>query len=607
MYKSSRCHRAPLAALLLFGCVHSRQPERGRRRPAGTGSTPPPSPARPAPTPARFALEKIATWRDDAAAAYAIVHDDLCSPELRGIDRIAAPALEARGLTATMGAIVRHCQEYRAVGHGARPREPRPRDRKPLLQPRRGAAAERRPSRWSRPRRVLDAHVAHPVSFFLFPYDAFRRQTVELVESAGHSVVRAGPRDDNDGLTNPPINGSDPDNDAALEFDAWPRAVLEVRPLSREGHPQRPRLERHRATGVRRARASQRHPRGSRPRPPGRASSRCRCRSTKRTWTSWSTPGRPTSSGPARSRPSCATATPARPAGASLAGAHLRFDASDPDCRRHATPLSVVVRTEKDVPGLAAIQAGKPVFTASSGRRASASPPTLPAPTSSSSGCATAVARCRPRRQLAQKATAGRVGLCAGERARRRSGRPDGRPRAGARTAPAPAQPRAARRSQRHLVLVSTEQPGREHPRTRARTGTSATPARGLNASAGVVLAFLGGSGAGSCYDASAYRGFRFKIRGTTTSNDPAARDKVVISLVTAETQSLRYGGDLRGSGGHFHLEVPISPAVATGRADLGPVPATHLGRHRRAHAAGAAASCRPSTGGSRRRSRASG
>ena len=103
-----------------------------------------------------------------------------------------------------------------------------------------------------------------------------------------------------------------------------------------------------------------------------------------------------------------------------------------------------------------------------------------------------------------------------------------------------------------------------------------------------MVLAFLGGSGAGSCYDASAYRGLRFKIRGTTPRADPAALDKVVISLVTAETQSLRYGGDLRGSGGHFHLEVPVQPRVAPGRADLGSVPPADLGRHGQAHEAGA-------------------
>ena len=36
---------------------------------------------------------------------------------------------------------------------------------------------------------------------------------------------------------------------------------------------------------------------------------------------------------------------------------------------------------------------------------------------------------------------------------------------------------------------------------------------RDLAGSGGVVLAFLGGSGAGSCYDASAYTGVRFKIR----------------------------------------------------------------------------------------------
>ena len=39
-------------------------------------------------------------WRDDAQAAYTMIHEDMSGRELRGIDPIAVPALALRGLTA---------------------------------------------------------------------------------------------------------------------------------------------------------------------------------------------------------------------------------------------------------------------------------------------------------------------------------------------------------------------------------------------------------------------------------------------------------------------------------------------------------------------------
>lgn len=84
-----------------------------------------------------------------------------------------------------------------------------------------------------------------------------------------------------------------------------------------------------------------------------------------------------------------------------------------------------------------------------------------------------------------------------------------------------------------------------------------------LGAWTGVTLAFLGGNGAGACYDGSAYIGIRFRIRGNVSSGDELD-GKVVVSVVTAETQSRLYGGDLDGEGGHFHEIVTLTPGWTT-------------------------------------------
>ncbi len=80
----------------------------------------------------------------------------------------------------------------------------------------------------------------------------------------------------------------------------------------------------------------------------------------------------------------------------------------------------------------------------------------------------------------------------------------------------------------------------------------------GLGAWTGVTQAFLGGNGSGTCYDAGAYQGLRFSIKGKVTSSD-SLNNRVIVSLVTAETQAKTYGGDLDGQGGHFHAIVSLT------------------------------------------------
>jgi hypothetical protein len=83
-----------------------------------------------------------------------------------------------------------------------------------------------------------------------------------------------------------------------------------------------------------------------------------------------------------------------------------------------------------------------------------------------------------------------------------------------------------------------------------------------LNAWSGVTLAFMNSNGAGACYDATAYHGIRFKIKGNV--NDTMLNNKVIVSLVTAETQTRTYGGDLVGEGGHFNKQVPVTSSWQT-------------------------------------------
>jgi hypothetical protein len=87
--------------------------------------------------------------------------------------------------------------------------------------------------------------------------------------------------------------------------------------------------------------------------------------------------------------------------------------------------------------------------------------------------------------------------------------------------------------------------------------------ANSLGAWTGATLASLGGNGAGTCYDASAYSGIRFRIKGVVNSTDQLS-GQVIVSMVTAETQSQIYGGDLDGEGGHFHNIVAVTPTWQT-------------------------------------------
>ncbi len=58
-----------------------------------------------------FTFVKLATWKDDAKAAYSMIHDDMCGSALAGIQDLAVPQLEAHNLTAALGPFVEACDE----------------------------------------------------------------------------------------------------------------------------------------------------------------------------------------------------------------------------------------------------------------------------------------------------------------------------------------------------------------------------------------------------------------------------------------------------------------------------------------------------------------
>ena len=52
---------------------------------------------------------RVTTWKDDATAAYSMMHDDLCAWVTDGQIDFAAPALKQRGLISSFGMITGNC------------------------------------------------------------------------------------------------------------------------------------------------------------------------------------------------------------------------------------------------------------------------------------------------------------------------------------------------------------------------------------------------------------------------------------------------------------------------------------------------------------------
>ncbi len=532
----------------------------------GVGAAPPQTECEAA-DPGAFTVDSIPNWRDGAKSAYSMIHDDMCGPALRGIDKNAVPALAMRGLTAALGPIVDECEKADMWGV-VKDAEAKGNEivNHSYTHPEISVA--------NAPKEVADAkagfemHTANPVTFYIFPYDYWTAETLQAVADAGHIGARAGNRDDNNGSDNPPINSADPTADMEVEFDAWPRTYSKYALYSAPNM-----LEVHVHNAYERDGWAVREfhsviDNGSNPDGQGFGPIELKDYETHLNflvdaWRGnhvWTT-NPSTAISYRRARTACK---------ASVDGTSIRYDASAPDCQTFATPISVIVKTENDVASLRAMQGDTPQDT----RKIAANTFSVTAdPTKgdiSLEGCSNegTIAAVEdvpwPERPLPADTVCDLELVTA-------TGSPGmmddlERPFEQFQVLPNPSQGDGRTGSWSWYPQNVTVEMMKDGGNTVLKYAGG-----GLNAWTGVTLAFLGGNGAGSCYDASAYQGIRFKIKGSVTSPDLGG--KVIMSLVTAETQGQTFGGDLDGSGGHFNKVVSVSAqwtTVSIKWADLG-------------------------------------
>ncbi len=506
-----------------------------------------------------FTLEKIATWPDDAKGAYSLIHDDMCGAQYSGIQDHAVPALERAGLTAGLAPIAGECEDN-AVWDLVTDAERRGHEIVSHSFTHVQVTPENAQHEVTDAKAAFDAHIVNPISFYVFPYDYFTSQTIAAVGASGHLGARAGNRDDNDGFNMPPVNGAEPLRDLEAEFDVWPRSyskyalffpddILTVHAynaMERGGWALR---EFHTVMADGADASTQGFG------PIALSAYERHLAFLKDAWDKgvlWTAP--PTAVVRYRhARTACK---------ASVTGDSISFDATSAECVKYATPVSVIVTTAEDVPRVDGTQMGAEVRSRKLGpRRYSITADPTRGPVALS-GCSNPGYEIDPGIQLTARPTpAASVCLIETVAGSGSPGRMDNLERT-------------------EDMLQTLPNPGQADGRTgswswypqTAQVGIAADGATnkalryrgaGLAAWSGVTLAFLGGNGAGSCYDASAYTGIRFRIRGNVTDTGEL-NGKVIVSLVTAETQSRLFGGDLVGEGGHFNKVVPVTATWQT-------------------------------------------
>jgi peptidoglycan/xylan/chitin deacetylase (PgdA/CDA1 family) len=505
-----------------------------------------------------FTYEKIATWADDTKGAYTLIHDDMCGAQLHGIQENAVPALDEVHLKAGLAPIAGECDgnenwdvvvEAEKHGHEIVSHSYTHVNITPENAAHEVADAKN----------MFDTRIANPISFFVFPYDFFNAATIARVSMAGHIGARAGNRDDNDGFTMPPINGAEPTNDMEAEFDVWPRSYSKYALFYPEDV-----LTLHAYNAIERggwalrefhsvmpdgADASQ-HGFG----PIDVTSYKKHLAFLRDAWDKgllWTAP--PSTIVRYRhARTACKAA---------VSGDMITFDTSNPDCTKYATPISVIVTTATDVPRVDGTQGGTTVASRKLGanRYSITADPTKGAV--ALTGCSNRGHQIDPGIQIPPKPSPANsvceIETVAGTGS---PGKMDNLERDPAQLQVLPNPGQADGRTGSwswypQAAQVSIDPDG----------ANKALHYRGtaLAAWTGATLAFLGGNGAGTCYDASRYQGIRFRIKGNVSSTDELS-GKVVVSLVTSETQSRNFGGDLMGTGGHFNKVIPISSGWTT-------------------------------------------
>jgi hypothetical protein len=508
-----------------------------------------------------FTFDHVAVWRDDAKAAYTMIHDDMCGRDLRGIDRLAVPALELRGLNAGVGPYVDACaidglwdmvKAVEAKGNEIVNHSYTHVNITPIVAYKEVILAKRE----------FDLRMTKPLTFYIFPFDYFTPETVGMVQAAGHIGARAGIRDLTDGFMNPPLNPPEPGNDMTLVFDVWPRSYSKYAAFAEKDI-----LNLHVYNAIEHGAFAVRefHSVSPSDNPPmnGQGFGPVPLHvyenhldflyyawKANLVWTS--TPS--TVIRYRHARTACK---------ASVEGNQIKYDDTADECKKFATPISVVVTTGKDVPGLKALQGGQPVFTRKLGPNSfsvTADPTKGPVELD---GCSVAGPTVDPMVPIAPKPEPAQS-VCDLDHIKGMGhpGRMDNleRPTTELQILPNPAEGDGRNGSWSWYppnASVKIVQDGRTNNALRYAGGN-------LGRWSGATLAFIGGNGAGTCYDASAYQGLRFRIRGFVETPDPTLVNKSIVTLVTAQTQTRKLGGDSPGEGGHFHKIISLTPEWET-------------------------------------------
>lgn len=168
-----------------------------------------------------FSVQKVTTWRNDATAAYTMFHDDTCNGAVDSQFSVAAPALSARGLVASFGAVAKDCEDrdlwaeletlrehgHEIVNHSyTHPNFNEEIDDGATVQ-------DIIDEQIDQARAILEANLdGFVTTFFIFPEDAFDEPFLAHLEADGYLGARAGARG---------RNASDFSDDFRLKFDVY--------------------------------------------------------------------------------------------------------------------------------------------------------------------------------------------------------------------------------------------------------------------------------------------------------------------------------------------------------------------------------------------------
>ena len=208
------------AGLLFVACgpeTHPIGPDGGAAGTAAGGAGGAISPPAPIGTDlGALTVEGVAVWKDDAKGAYTIIHDDACDYTLDSLFNVADPELAGRSLRAAFGAIVERCQErhvwpkleilrehgHEIINHSW--------DHKDIVAE---AAMAPLDVEIDQANMVLDQNlVDQHTSFFIFPYDSFDDTAVARVGALGYLGARAGKKG---------VNMPDFPDGLRVMFDVW--------------------------------------------------------------------------------------------------------------------------------------------------------------------------------------------------------------------------------------------------------------------------------------------------------------------------------------------------------------------------------------------------